>query len=478
MYLAPPAFPVRNPDGSYYQINTLSGFPFANPVENTLEVKRDQTNLRGLGNVFGEYTVLPGLKLKVILGADYSTDNIRQYAPTFTYRGNNVGTAAQSNRVSRSFLNTNTLSYNQSINKVHNISGVLGYETQTLTNEGFGGGSRNFSNDNTGYYSLQSGQEITTLTSDYSSWGLRSYLGRLNYNYDNRYFATVTGRYDGSSKFQGNNQYSFFPSVALAWRLGNERFLKTITAISDLKLRASYGKTGSQAIPPYQTLDLIGSRNNITVDGNNTTIGYFPIRIPSPNLTWETTTQYDAGLDMSLLAGRISVTADYFYKRTSGLLLDFSLPFTSGFDNILQNRGAMQNKGVEFTINSVNVNRKDFSWNTNFNISFIRNKVLDLGGRDFVINTPGIDKAFGNSSTNLGITKVGEPLGTFFVLQDDGIIQNKEELAAAPTYASQGIGSRRYVDVNGDGKITADDRKLNGNAQPAFSGGFDEQHQI
>ena len=473
LYLAPPTFPIRNPDGTYFQINPLSSFPFVNPVENALEIQRNQTNLRGLGNVFGEYEITTGLKLKVILGADYSTDNIRQYAPTYTNRGQNVGTASQSNRVSQSFLNTNTISYNKSIDGVHNVSGVLGYETQTLTSESFGGGARKFSNDNTGYYSLESGQEITNLNSDYSSWGLRSYLGRLNYNYDNLYFLTVTGRYDGSSKFQGDNKYSFFPSVALAWRVGNESFFKNVKGISDMKLRASYGQTGSQAIPPYQTLDLIGSRNNITINGNNTTLGYYPIRIPSPNLSWETTTQYDAGLDLSLLAGRLSITADYFFKRTDDLLLDFSLPFTSGFNSILQNRGAMQNKGFEFTINSNNINSKDFSWNTNFNISFIKNKVLDLGGRDFVINTPNIDKAF-NTGTDysLGITKVGQPLGTFFVLQEDGIIDNQQELDAAPFYASQRVGARKYLDINGDGIITADDRKITGNAQPVFAGGI------
>ncbi len=473
VYLAPPAFPIRNPDGTYFQLNPLSGFPFVNPVETVFEIKRDQTNLRGLGNVFGEYAFTPSLKLKVIVGADYSTDNIRQYAPTFSARGQNLGIASQANRVSQSFLNTNTLSYNNTFGGVHNVSGVVGYETQTLTNEGFGGGSRAFSNDNTGYYSLESGQEITNLNSDYSSWGLRSYLGRFNYNYDSRYFVTLTGRYDGSSKFQGDNKYSFFPSVALAWRLGNEPFMKELNGISDMKLRASFGKTGSQAIPPYQTLDLIGSRNNITINGNTTTLGYFPVRIPSPDLTWETTTQYDAGLDVSLMAGRVNLTLDYFFKRTDDLLLDFSLPFTSGFNSILQNRGSMENKGFEFTVNSVNVNGKDFSWNTDFNISFIKNKVLDLGGRDFVINTPNIDKAFNTGTDyNLGITKVGEPIGTFFVLQEDGIVQNQQELDAAPFYPSQRIGGRRYKDLNGDGAITADDRQITGNAQPIFSGGL------
>lgn len=473
VYYAPPTLPVRDAEGEYLHNSPLTAFPFPNPVENALEVTRDQTNLRALGNIFGTYDIFESLQLKILLGMDYSSDNIREYAPIFTQRSNFQGSASQSHRLSKSLLSTTTLSYNNTFVEKHNLNGVLGYEIQTSENQLFVGSSRQFSNNITGYYSLESGEEISNLNSDFSETGLQSLLGRINYNYDNRYFITFTGRYDGSSKFQGDNRYSFFPSAALAWRVSNEKFLKNAENISDLKIRASYGETGSQAIPPYRTLDLISASNIITINGSNTTLGYFPVRIPSPGLTWETTKQYDGGIDLGLFSGKLALTADYFYKKTEDLLLDFSVPFTSGFNSFLQNRGSMENKGFEFSIDSRNVTHENFNWSTDFNISFIKNKVLDLGGRDFVINTPNISRAFGTGSDfNGGITKVGEPLGTFFVLQEDGIIDNEEELNDAPSYSGMAVGTRRYVDINGDNQITADDRAISGNAQPDFTGGL------
>lgn len=473
VYYAPPTLPIRDMEGEYLNTSPLTAFPFPNPVENALEVTRDQTNLRALGNIYATYDLSESLQIKTLLGMDYNSDNIRQYAPTFSQRSNFQGSASQSYRLSKSILSTTTLSYNKTFDEKHNLNGVLGYELQKSENQGFAGSSRQFSNDITGYYNLGAGEEISSLNSNFSETGLQSLLGRMNYNYDNRYFITFTGRYDGSSKFQDDNRYSFFPSAALAWRVSNEKFLENVENISDLKIRASYGETGSQAIPPYRTLDLINASNIITINGSNTALGYFPVRIPSPDLTWETTKQYDGGIDLGLFSGKLNITADYFYKKTENLLLDFSLPFTSGFNSILQNRGSMENKGFEFSIDSRNVTRENLTWSTNFNISFISNKVLDLGGRDFVFNTPNIARAFGSSADNSGgITQVGEPLGTFFVLQEDGIIDNAEELNDAPSYSGMRVGARRYVDTNGDNQITADDRTISGNAQADFSGGL------
>ena len=471
-YSAPPTFPVFDTNGEYYSLNPLSGFPFPNPVENALAITRDQTNLRFLGDFSGEYAITPDLKFKQIFGINYVTNNVGEYAPTFTQRSNNKGSAGQSNSLSRSLLSTSTLNYYKVFQKKHNVSAVLGYELQSDNYQSFGGSSRDFTNDNTGYYSLQSGATISDLSSNYSASGLESFLGRANYNYDGKYFATITGRYDGSSKFQGKNKFSFFPSAALAWRVSKENFLANVKAISDLKLRASYGQTGSQAIPAYRTLDLIGSKNDLTVDGNTTTVGYFPARIANPALKWETTTQYDAGLDLSLFNSRINITADYFHKTTKDLLLDFPLPITTGFNSVLSNAGSIQNKGFDFSVNSRNFSSKDFSWETNLNLSFVRNKVLDIGGRPFIIKAPNVDRAFGSTSYNTGIVRVGKPLGEFYVIKQDGIILTQDELTAAPTYGNIAIGTRRYIDQNADGKITAEDRVVAGNAQPKFTGGF------
>ncbi|MEX0363599.1 MAG: SusC/RagA family TonB-linked outer membrane protein, partial [Allomuricauda sp.] len=364
-----------------------------------------------------------------------------------------------------------TLNFNTKVDK-HNFSGVLGFEIQDRKNENFRGDARDFANDETGYYNLQSASELFALNSGYTNQGLQSYLGRFNYNFDNRYFLTFTGRYDGSSKFQGDNQYSFFPSAAVAWRISNEQFLRDSKTISNLKLRGSYGETGSQAIEPYRTLALIEGSNVGTVDGVNTSLTYRPNRIPSSNLKWETTKQYDAGLDIGFLSNKIALTVDYFHKTTTDLLLDFPLPITTGFTSVLANSGSIRNTGFEFSLNTNNFNKKDFTWDTNFNISFIKNEILDLGGRDFLIRAPQIPRPFGTNSFNVGITRVGEPLGDFYVLESDGIIENEEELAAAPQYGIIGVGTKRYVDQNDDGVINADDRIVGGNAQPDFAGGL------
>ncbi|WP_339917796.1 TonB-dependent receptor [Yeosuana marina] len=470
-YSPPPTFPVKDENGDYISENPFSTFPFPNPVENALEIVRDQTNLNFLGNVFLEYDLTNSLKIKQIVGVNYTSNNVRQYLPSFSQRSQFKGEARQAHSLNRNILSTTTLSFDKKVDK-HRFNGVLGYEIQTRENQNFNGTSRDFANDETGYYSLESGKELFSLNSAYIDQGLQSYLGRFNYNYHNRYFLTLTGRYDGSSKFQGNNKYSFFPSAALAWRISNEKFLKNSKTISNLKLRGSYGQTGSQAIDPYRTLAVIQANTFGTVDGNGTTLSYSPSRIPSSNLKWETTEQFDAGIDIGLLSGKINLTIDYFYKTTTDLLLDFPLPITSGFSSVLKNSGSIRNKGLEFSLNTINFNKEDFSWDTNFNISFIDNEILDLGGRPFLIRAPEVPRAFGTNSFNVGITRVGQPLGDFFVLENDGIIMNQDELDAAAQYGTIDIGTKRYVDQNEDGMINAEDRIVAGNAQPDFTGGL------
>ncbi|MDC6390413.1 TonB-dependent receptor [Maribacter sp. PR1] len=470
-YSPPPTFPVRDEDGNYIVENPFSAFPFPNPVENALEITRDQRNLNFLGNVFVEYDITESLKIKQLFGVNYTSRNVRQYEPTFTQRSNFIGRARQVHALNTNLLSTTTLNFDKKLGQ-HKINGVLGYEVQDRENQSFNGDARDFANDDTGYYSLGSGTELFSLGSNYSNQGLQSFLGRFNYIFDGRYYVTVTGRYDGSSKFQGDNQYSFFPSAALAWRVSNEKFLKDSGFISNLKLRASYGQTGSQAIDPYRTLALIQASTFGTVNGVNTTLSYSPSRIPSSNLKWETTEQYDGGLDIAFLSNKISLTVDYFHKTTSDLLLDFPLPITSGYTSVLTNAGSIRNKGFEFSLNTVNFDSEKFSWDTNFNISFIDNEILDLGGRPFVIRAPEIARPFGTNSFNTGITSVGRPLGDFYVLESDGIIQNQEELDAAAQYGTIGIGTKRFVDQDDNGVIDADDRIVGGNAQPDFSGGL------
>lgn len=473
VYYAPPTFPIYNPDGIFFQTNPLSAFPFPNPVENATAITRDQTNLRALGSFFGAYQFVEGLTLKVTLGADIVSDNISQYLPAFTARSNFQGEASKSHVLTKTWLNTNTLTYNKTLNERHDMTFLLGHELQHVYSESFGGTSTQFSNDLTGYYSLQAGELITGLNSGAYETALQSFFGRANYVFDNKYLLTFTARLDGSSKFQGDNKYSFFPSGAIAWRLSEEQFIRDLDVFDDLKFRASYGITGSQAIDPYQTLDLIGATNQVTIDGVGTTLAYYPQRLPSPGLRWETTEQYDIGVDMGFFKNRLNFTADYYHKVTDNLLLDVDLPLTTGFESVTQNVGSMKNTGIELSFNSRNV-VGEFEWSTNFNIAFVQNEVLSLGDREFLLVSPGLERAEGSSKggATAGIIQVGEPFGSFYVLQEDGIIDDEEELNSAPTYPGIQIGKRSYVDIDTSGTITPADRTIVGNAQPDFIGGI------
>ena len=473
LYYSPPSFPIYNPNGSYYQINTLSAFPFPNPVENAEAITRDQVSLRLLGNVFGEYKILPELSLKVTLGADLLMDNISEYLPTYTQRSQLQGQGSRSNTLNRTWLNTNTLTYAKTLGGKHDLTLLLGHEVQVFSQDNFGGTSQRYTNNSTGYNSLQSGQLISALSSGYSNSALQSFFNRASYIYNNKYLATFTARLDGSSRFRGANQYSFFPSGALAWRISEEPFMKRLTVVSDLKARASYGITGSQAIAPYQTLDLVASNNTVTIDGNTTTLAFFPNQLANPALLWEQTQQFDAGLDVGLFKNRLNLTLDYFVKRTQDLLLNVDLPATTGFGTVLSNVGSLENRGVELGINSRNVVGK-FTWTTALNLTTVRNNVLSLGKRQFLLTAPGLDRANPGDAggARVGITQVGQPVGSFYVLLEDGIIDDAEELKTAPTYNGMVVGGRRYVDTNGDKVINANDRVIVGNSQPRFTGGI------
>jgi hypothetical protein len=287
---------------------------------------------------------------------------------------------------------------------------------------------------------------------------LSSFIGRINYSIRDKYLFTVTGRADGSSRFGENNKWGYFPSAAFGWNVGKENFFKKFNAVSSLKFRVSAGVTGNQEIGQFQSL---GTLNNVSyLIGNQLVTGFTPTRIANSDLSWETTTQYDAGIDLGLFRNRLVIAADIYYKETSNLLLDVPLPYTSGQASSLQNYGTVQNKGFELSVTSDNL-RGAFKWTTNLVFSLNRNKVLSLGnGVDYII-------------TNPLIVKVGEPLGSFYGYKTNGIFQSTDDISKLPTIdpANTKPGDRRYVDINGDGVITQlNDRAIIGNAQPKFTG--------
>ncbi|MEO6285914.1 MAG: TonB-dependent receptor [Dyadobacter sp.] len=458
----PPAVNVRDANGKYtYQSEFET--PLGNPIA-TLEKEVNRTKTyRLLGNVYGEYTFFEGLVAKVSFGTDIINNKQNRYIPSDIYQGANsnpTGKAYVGTKFASTWLNENTLSYSKTFSNKHSFNVVVGYTQQAFEAENATAGSQAFITDQLEYNDLGSGSVYTQPESGYSAWALNSFLGRVNYSIDQKYIFTVSGRADGSSRFGKDKKWGYFPSAAFAWNISREDFLSSYKTISNLKLRLSAGVTGNQEIGQYLSLATLGSSTYFF--GGQTYIGFAPNRIANPDLGWETTAQYDGGIDLSLYKNRINFVFDAYYKKTTNLLLNVPIPYTTGQSTALQNYGSVENKGIELGINTENFTGP-FSWNTNFVFSLNRNKVLTLGdGADYIIS-------------GANIAQVGQPLGSFYGYQTNGLFQTGDDIANLPTInpATTKPGDRRYVDVNGDGKITqADDRTWIGNAQPKFQGGI------
>ncbi|WP_229252661.1 SusC/RagA family TonB-linked outer membrane protein [Dyadobacter helix] len=458
----PPTVNVRDANGKYtYQSEFET--PLGNPIA-TLEKEINRTKTyRFLGNVYGEYTFIEGLVGKISFGADVINNKQNRYIPSDIYQGANsnpTGKAYVGTRFSSTWLNENTLSYSKTLNDRHAFNIVVGYTQQAFETESATAGSQSFITDQLTYNDLGSGSVYTQPESGSSAWALNSFLGRINYTLAQKYIFTVRGRADGSSRFGKDKKWGYFPSAAFAWNIYKEEFLSGARTISNLKFRLSAGVTGNQEIGQYLSLATLNS--NTYFFGGQTYIGFSPNRIANPDLGWETTAQYDAGIDLSLFKNKVNFVFDAYYKKTTNLLLNVPVPYTTGQTTALQNYGSVENKGIELGINTENFTGV-FSWNTNFVFSLNRNKVLTLGdGADYIIS-------------GANIAKVGQPLGTFYGYKTNGLFQTGDDIANLPTInpATTKPGDRRYVDINGDGKITqADDRTLIGNAQPKFQGGI------
>lgn len=458
-----PASPVYDATGNWQLLNVGPGSGF-NSYANPVAIAQTTTNLlvsdRVLGNLFADISLLPGLTARISAGADiFNTRRNIFYSPQTLVANTVNGYGSNGTSSNLNLLNENTLTYTRTLND-HAFDVVAGITFQTNREERTYAEAQDFPNYTLGANNLGLASKPLPSTGSVAEWGLNSYLGRVNYRYKDRYLLTLTGRIDGSSRFGANNKYGVFPSGALAWRVSDEAFLKTSKLISDLKLRVSYGLTGNDGIGLYNSLSAYGTSR--TVFGDVEVLTTQASRIANPDLRWEKTAQFDAGVDLGLFRNRLQLTADYYVKTTSDLLLGVVLPATTGFSTVTRNVGSLENRGVEVGLTSVNVDSRGFKWTTNGNVSFNRNKVLTLNDADqfFVSSTFG---------TGTSIVRVGEPIGSFFGNVNDGIWQTTEEIKAAGTVARTGDlpGALRYKDLNGDGVFNeAADRTILGNGLP------------
>jgi len=457
-----------------YTYENDRGKILGNPIAEAKEYISNTTISRILGNVYARLNLSRTLELRTSFGIDGFNTGEYSFGPNFLKRTQaSNGEASLGKAEGTTWLNENTLTYNNTFNKVHKVNALLGYTLQQFNSNQLLALAFDFPDNRTGYHNISAALNPQKPTNSESAWSMISYLGRLNYTFNNKYLFTATGRIDGSSKFADGRKYGFFPSGAFAWRVSEEPFMHDLSSISDLKFRVSYGLIGNQAIPPYQSLSLVGPYGEGVFNsssGSEVYTGQEPLSYANKQLKWESTRQLDIGVDLSLLAERISLTADYYNKKTSDLLLSTPIPTTSGFTSTLLNVGNIVNKGFDIGLHTVNT-RGMIDWSSSLNFSVNRNTVTNLNTDHDILLAGG------------SMLRKGQPIGTFYGYIFDGIFQSDAEAAASPVLVGQEptssnpasiarAGDRKYRDMNKDHKIDANDRTIIGNAQPKFTWGF------
>ncbi len=456
-----------------------------NPVMQTENVTNNRKAEMWSGNAAVKWEIIKGLTANV--SGTYRTTNTR--ADVFYHDGskeayrNGQSPYGQSQMTREvSWTNSNTLTWKQKIKK-HSYDVMLGHEIVFRGTEYLLGQSMDFPFDNLGNDNLGVGATPSRVTSSRLDNKLLSFFARANYNYNDRYLLTATMRADGSTRFSAKNKWGYFPSFSAAWRISEENFMKGIDWISNMKLRFGWGLVGNDRISNYLSLDLYETTKYGV--GNQVVTVLTPKQLRNSNLKWEASSTVNLGLDLGFFDNRLNVTADFFIKNTKDLLLAQSLAHVTGFESQMQNIGKIQNKGIELSLTSSNIERKNFTWQTNFNISFIRNELKALAdGVDAMYARSGFDSNF---TAYDYVAMVGESLGLIYGYEFDGIYQSDDFYTSASTGElilkpgvtdnqryTEGVepGVVKYKDQDGDGVITTNDRTVIGNALPKWYGGI------
>ncbi|MEI7500027.1 MAG: TonB-dependent receptor [Bacteroidota bacterium] len=432
----PAIYPVYTADGKYDE----SMF-YANPLAIAKNSVNNAYTNRTNGNAYVEYKFLEGFIFTSKFGIDIYNLREHSYDPTTTRQGKKYnGLGIEGTSYASNLTTNNVLQYINEFKEKHNIDILIGHSFEKYTNRTTYIEGINFPNDNLQY--MTSAGTIRAASASALNRIMNSYFGQFKYNYKYKYIFTLTARADGSSKFGTNNKYGYFPAGSIAWRMSEEPFLKKVSWINELKIRAIYGLTGNDGIGDFASLGLYGAGYNY---GGGS--GIAPTQLPNPDLKWESTTQTGLGFDVSLLKNRISLNFDVYYNHTRDLLLERPIPSSSGFYTISSNIGQLENKGLEVVLNTVNID-KAFVWTSSLNFAMNRNKVLSL-----YEDQPIDDMGRGGNRV-----EVGQPIGIFYGLNCLGV---------DPT-----TGNLIYEDVNNDGIITSADRIKTGDPNPDFTTGF------
>lgn len=457
-----PTVPVRDEEGNFALSPELQ---LDNPVALQEGMTSYSDTYRFLASAFGEYHITKDLFLRLNLGTDFMNESRKNFVSSLTKQGRFYGgIASNQNSEKSNYIVEATANYNKTIQK-HSFGALAGISYQRYVTSYLNNRAADFPNESLGAENLNLGnQETFRIQNSVTGNRLASYIGRVNYSFDDRYLATVTFRADGSSRFGKNNKFGYFPSAALAWRLSNESFLKEIDQITSLKLRLGWGRTGNQEIGDYPALSTYQSAGSAIWDGKQV-VGTGPAKMPNPDLKWETTDQINLGLDFGVFNNRINGGLDYFWKKTTDMLLQLPVPQSTGYRSILSNVGRIDNKGIELFLNTVNIDTKDFKWESNITFTSMRNKVKDLGGIDEIIVGAGYTHV-----EQVAIRKPGLPLNSYYGWEVAGVWQENDDYSKMKEDYKP--GDLKYVDQNKDGVINDADRVVLGNSFPDFQWSF------
>ncbi|MFT3950147.1 MAG: SusC/RagA family TonB-linked outer membrane protein [Agriterribacter sp.] len=454
---ASPALPVYNADGSFARFKGRD-----NPLAWLMAPTNDRYANKVNVNAFAEYKIIDGLSIRVNGGTEYTNTKVGTYLPRVLVDGEKVnGRAGVSDATAIRNLVEAYFTFDHSFGD-HNLNAIVGVSYQKDNTETSSATVQNFSTDAFLYHNLGSGTERLSSASSKIDARLASAYGRLNYGFKDKYLVTATLRRDGSSRFGPNNAYGIFPSGSVAWRIIQEDFLKDQKTFSNLKLRASYGVTGNDRIGDYVYLSTF-SPVNVTLDGHSSYPGTAIAKLPNADLKWESTAQFNIGADVGILDERITATLDYYRKKTKDLLLDIPIGVWTGFSSQTVNAGSIENKGFEVSINSKNFDTKNFQWNTTLNFAYNKQKALDLGGRAYIITQTA--NPYGGRSIDFTRLEPGKELSMFYGYLYDGVIKTGEDHSSQPNSKP---GDPKYIDLNKDGIINANDRTYLGNANPHY----------
>ncbi|WP_207435841.1 SusC/RagA family TonB-linked outer membrane protein [Sabulibacter ruber] len=432
----PPIQPIIDPETGEYNTNTA----YYNGLIEIRDAFRKSVSYRNLSTLYASYTIIPGLTFRSELGLDLLNQDENTYQGRETQDGAPEGAAESRSVTVVNYTTNNFLNYNKRFGEIHDIDAVLGMSFQKSSTESNYVSGIGFPSDE--FTRIANAAEINFGSSEGTEYSLLSYFTRVNYKLLDKYLLTFSGRVDGSSRFGANNQYGFFPAVGAGWILSEEAFLKDVEFLSLLKLRASYGLTGNDQIGNFDARGLYSSGSYAGVPGT------YQSSVANPDLKWESTAQLDLGISFGLFNNRINGSVDLYRKKTSDLLLNVQVPATSGFTTITRNVGKLENKGIEIALNTDNLTGP-FSWSTNFNIGFNRNKITDLQGQ--VISSGAINRAM-----------EGEPIGVFYTVKYAGVDPNN--------------GDALYYLRAGSDETTNDysaaEQQVVGNPNPDFTGGL------